>query len=160
MFLLTLSLFGPSGFFDIINYWNWKEYWNSWIKNVSHIVNHFHQSNLNQIHIWHELNLKYFMDHHLNQSWFRKMLNSSMVQRLSVWPCHQSQLNQETISLLLWKVFCLMLFITNWFVIFQNHRWRFSKSYWFGCQTFVKTLTSGGWLGHSSGIMMSHLSLA
>jgi hypothetical protein len=32
-----------------------------------HLVNHFHQSHLNQIHTWHELNHMHFHIHHFNQ---------------------------------------------------------------------------------------------
>jgi hypothetical protein len=35
-------------------------------QNVFHFVNHFHQSHLNQIHIWHELNRKHSIIHRFN----------------------------------------------------------------------------------------------
>jgi hypothetical protein len=41
---------------------------------VFQIVSHFHQSHLNQIRTWHELNRLHFHLHHLNQSWFQGML--------------------------------------------------------------------------------------
>jgi hypothetical protein len=52
-------------------------------QNVFSVVYYFHQSHLNQIHIWRDLNRKHFMDYHFNQLEFREMFNSSMVLHLS-----------------------------------------------------------------------------
>jgi hypothetical protein len=51
-------------------------------------VNHSHQSHLNQIPIWHELNQIHFHGHHLNDLWFRETFDSSMVLHLSIWLRH------------------------------------------------------------------------
>jgi acyl dehydratase len=83
------------------------------VRNAFLFVNHFHQSHLNQIHNWNELNHQHFHGHHFNQSWFHGMLNSSMVQHLVMWDCLQSRLNLGMGYLWLNMIFRLILFIIN-----------------------------------------------
>jgi hypothetical protein len=73
---------------------------------VFHFVDHFHQSHLNQIHTWHELNLMHFHLHHFNQFWFQgmlKFLDQNVLNLVNHF--HQSHLNQ----------------IQNWHELNQKH---------------------------------------
>jgi hypothetical protein len=69
--------------------------WNYWIRIVFYLVNHFHQSHLNQIHVWQELNQRHFRAHHFNQIWFQvmfKFLDQNVFHVVN--HSHQFHLNQ------------------------------------------------------------------
>jgi hypothetical protein len=65
-------------------------------RTVFRVVNHFHQSHLNHIHTWHELNQKHFHVHHFNQSWFQGMLKLSMILYLTMYLYHLSTRHPHT----------------------------------------------------------------
>jgi hypothetical protein len=46
------------------------------VDHVFYLVENFHQSHLNQIHDWQELNRLHFHFHHFDQLWFYRMLHS------------------------------------------------------------------------------------
>jgi hypothetical protein len=125
-------------------------------QNVFHLVNHFHQSHLNQFHSWHELNRVHFHLHHFIWFWFQGMLKFFVQNVFQIANhFHQSHLNQINT----WHESNRMRFInlrlrSFWFLrqsvyrIWCNWHCFTNQTCWWGFLSWVWSMTPAEVIGY------------